>query len=192
MVGDARWLEPQTIHEGRGPALMEAGAKGRYAASLFGAWPYGTGRRATQGEAFVHLRHAPEGSLRVPERESANSLTPKSDQLSLAATRHAARGLRWCSSRSRFVSGEAKRAFKTSPAPNTGLNVILTPRLVHSIAPGTAEYRHPQARRWPTRVRLMRRAIHHSPVAQAQTAAACARSSASPPPLPHERARPCL
>ena len=86
-AGDDRWLGPQTVLEGRPPSLMEAGTEGRCAASLFGARPCGAGHRATQGEALVHLRHAPEGSLGGPERESADSLTPKSGQLSLAATR---------------------------------------------------------------------------------------------------------
>jgi hypothetical protein len=74
----------------RGEEFMEADAKGRYGASLLGTRLRGAGHRAAQGEAFVHLRHAPEGPLRVPERESADSLTPKSGQLSLAATRHTA------------------------------------------------------------------------------------------------------
>ena len=37
VVGDAPWLGPQTALEGRPPALMEVGAEGRRAASLFGA-----------------------------------------------------------------------------------------------------------------------------------------------------------
>ena len=34
MGGDAPWLGPQTVLEGRPPALMEVGEEGRYAASL--------------------------------------------------------------------------------------------------------------------------------------------------------------
>jgi hypothetical protein len=52
---------------------------------MFGARPHRAGHRATQSEAFVHSRHVPEGSLRGPERESADGVTPKSGQLSLAA-----------------------------------------------------------------------------------------------------------
>ena len=45
-----------------------------------------------------------------------------------------------------------RTGFKTSPTLTTGLNVVLAPKLAHSTAPGTAENRYLQVRRYPTRV----------------------------------------
>jgi hypothetical protein len=106
VIADAPWLGSQTVLERWPPALMEAGAEGRRSASLFGALLNRAGHRATQGEAFAHSRYAPKGLLRDPERKLADSLTPNSGQLSLAATRHAAQGLKRSVSRFRFVPRE--------------------------------------------------------------------------------------
>src|SRR5215212_2821618 len=47
-IVDPPWLGPQTALEGRPPALMEAGAGGRCAASLFEAQLYCAGHRVTR------------------------------------------------------------------------------------------------------------------------------------------------
>ena len=68
VVGHAPWLGPQTVLEGRPPALMDASAKGRYVASLFGVQLYLAGHRATW-RALVRVTLTFKGSLRGPDRK---------------------------------------------------------------------------------------------------------------------------
>jgi len=59
-IADARWLGPQTILEERPPTLMEAGAEGRYVASLFEVQLY----RANELRNQI-LGHRPRAPRRV-------------------------------------------------------------------------------------------------------------------------------
>jgi hypothetical protein len=65
-VGDAPWFGPQRTSSMDGPALMEAGTEGRYAASLLGAWPHLAGHRATQREAFARTTERSKGVAQRP------------------------------------------------------------------------------------------------------------------------------